>query len=421
MAPALEYPLSLMAMGVLVLFSGFFSASEAALFVLSRQDRLAFVAGSRSQRMAARLLANPDRLLTAILFWNLVTNLVYFAIASILGLQLQTQHSSTEAGVFSLGSLLTIITLGEMVPKNVAVLVPRAVAPLVAIPLAALVKLVDPALPLFQGWNLLSRRLLWPQFEAEAYLQTEDLERAVQLSSSDAAVVDQEDTVLRNVLSLSSLRVDELMRPRRHLHVYQPPVHRDDLAGRVPPSGYLLVSEPDSDEVAAGLPLSGLSNLPEKRLELLADEVIYVPWCASVANALDEMRSRDRQVAAVINEFGETIGVVTYYDIIETVFTTRSSRSQRLFKRQPIRQVDAECWQVGGMTRLRRLARYFNVTLPETRSVTVAGVIAELLQRLPQSGDFCDWGPFHLVVVDVPELGDLRIDLTLREVEEETP
>jgi putative hemolysin len=414
-APAFEYPLSLAAMGVLVCCSGFFSSSEASLFVLTRHDRLAFVGGGRSRRMAARLLDAPDRLLTAILFWNLVTNLAYFSLASIVGLQLQARDLSAEAGVFSLVALLSIITLGEMVPKNVAVLVPRVVAPLLAVPLAVLVKVVDPALPIFQGWSLLSKRLLWPQFEAETYLQTDDLERAVQLSTSDAVLADQENTVLRNVLSLSTLRVDELMRPRRHLQVHTPPVMRDDLVGRLPPSGYLLVSEPDSDEVAAGLPLGELSVVPEQHLEFRAPEVVYVPWCASVASALDEMRSRRCQVAAVINEFGETIGVVTYYDIVETVFTARSSRSQRLLKRQPIQQVDAGLWQVSGMMRLRRLGRYFNITLPQSRSVTVAGVIAELLERLPEAGDVCDWGPFHFEVIDVPEVGDLRIGLTRRD------
>ena len=415
MAPALDYPLSLAAMGVLVCCSGFFSSSEASLFVLSRQDRLAFVGGNRSRRMAARLLEDPDRLLTAILFWNLVTNLAYFALASIVGLQLQGRQLGAEAGMFSLVALFAIITLGEMVPKNVAVLVPRVVAPLLAVPLSALVRAVDPALPIFQGWNLLSQRLLWPQFKAETYLQTDDLERAVQLSTSDAVLADQENTVLRNVLSLSTLRVDELMRPRRHLHVYRPPVLRDDLVGHLPPSGYLLVSELDSDEVAAGLPLRDLSSVPAQRLEFHAHNVVYVPWCATVAGALDEMRSRERQVAAVINEFGETIGVVTYYDIVETVFTARSSRSQRLLKRQPIRQIDAELWHVSGMMRLRRLGRYFNIQLPDTRSVTVAGVIAESLERLPEAGDACDWGPFHLEVLEVPEVGDLRISLTRHE------
>lgn len=391
------------------------------MFVLTRQDRLAFVGGGRSRRLAARLLDDPDRLLTAILFWNLVTNLAYFSLASIVGLQLQARDLGAEAGIFALVALLSIITLGEMVPKNVAVLIPRVVAPLLAVPLAAMVKVVDPALPMFQGWSLLSKRLLWPQFEAETYLQTDDLERAVQLSTSDAVLADQENTVLRNVLSLSTLRVDELMRPRRHLQVHKPPVMRDDLVGHLPPSGYLLVSEPDSDEVAAGLPLGELSVVPERRLEFRAPEVVYVPWSASVAGALDEMRSRNCQVAAVINEFGETIGVVTYYDIIETVFTARSSRSQRLLKRQPIRQVDAALWQVSGMMRLRRLGRYFNITLPESRSVTVAGVIAESLERLPEAGDVCDWGPFHFEVIDVPEVGDLRIGLTRHDGKEGTP
>ena len=65
-------------MAGLVLASGFFSSSETALFYLSRDDLRAFRVGPRRQRLVASLLANPDRLLTAVLFWNLLKWCLYF-------------------------------------------------------------------------------------------------------------------------------------------------------------------------------------------------------------------------------------------------------------------------------------------------------------------------------------------------------
>lgn len=66
--------------------SGFFSASEAAFFSLRLRDREQLACGGSSQQMAARLLSDPDRLLGAILFWNLVVNMIYSAIVSVLTL-----------------------------------------------------------------------------------------------------------------------------------------------------------------------------------------------------------------------------------------------------------------------------------------------------------------------------------------------
>ena len=67
------------AMCCLILASGFFSASETALFYLSHDELRGMRTGTARERMAAELLRRADRLLTAVLFWNLVINLTYFA------------------------------------------------------------------------------------------------------------------------------------------------------------------------------------------------------------------------------------------------------------------------------------------------------------------------------------------------------
>jgi len=417
----------LAAMGVLLLCSAFFSSSEAALFYLNRQQRGRLSTGNRAQRIAAGLLADPDRLLTAVLFWNLVSNLVYFTIVSFTSIQLERdalkgRAHPAEAGIFTLASLLVIIIFSEMLPKSLAVLQAQKLAAVLAIPLAAAVRLLDPVLPGLRLANLLSRRLLWPRFTPEPYLRVGDLERAVELSTTDAALLEQEQTVLQNIVSLSAIRVDELMRPRTRFLSFRPPVCLADLKGEVPPSGYLLVTEPESDEVAGAIALRSLSSIPTEGLQRYAEPVVYVPWSTTVAEALQAMQRHRRQVAAVINEFGETIGILTFDDILDTIFSRTWSRSQRLLKRVPIRQVAPGVWHVTGMTSLRRLVRYFGVQRPASKSVTVAGVIQEALQRFPECGDQCRWGPFHFKVVDVPDAGQLLVELTrLDRPEEDAP
>jgi CBS domain containing-hemolysin-like protein len=413
------YAPGLAAMGVLILASAFFSCSEAALFCLDRVDYRKLASGGRSARTALRLLDDPDRLLTAVLFWNLLVNLSYFAIASMIGLRFERSERPAEAAALAFGALLLIIVFSEMLPKSAAVLMPRALAALVAVPLAAFVRLLDPILPALRTANLLSRRLLCPNFEPEPYLQVGDLERAVQLSTGNAALLQQEQQVLENIVLLSEIRVEELMRPRTNCQVFRPPVSLADLKSRLTPSGYLLVTEADSEEVAGAIALKNLSQIPTEHLEKHAVAVAYVPWCTTVAETLETIFRGPSPVAAVVNEIGETIGILSRDDILDTIFSSGSSRVERILDRKPLRLVAPGCWHVNGMTTLRRLRRHFNVDCPRSKSVTVAGVVQEVLERLPEAGDRCLWGPFEFRVLEAPQRGPMLVELTLVPTAEE--
>ena len=422
MQTLIEHAPWLVSMGVLILCSAFFSSSEAAFFYIDRTQRRALASGNRAARAAraaAALLADPERLLTVVLFWNLVVNLAYFTIASIMSIQLDRAGHPTLAGLFAVGSLVLMIVLSEMLPKSLAVLQSRAVAVLLGMPLSLFARLLDPVLPAFRVMNLLSRRLLCPRFTAEPYLRVGDLERAVQLSTGDATLLKQEQQVLQNIVLLSDIRAEELMRPRRQFLSFRPPVSLADLGGSIPPSGYLLVTESESDEVASAIALKNLSSIPTEHLEYHAQAVAYVPWSTSVARTLEVMQRHDRQVAAVVNEFGETIGILTFDDILDTIFSPDASRSERLLKREPLREVSPGVWHATGMANLRRLARRFNVDVPRARSVTIAGVVQEVLERLPKTGDQCRWGPFKIKVLEATQRDQLTVELTLLEDEED--
>jgi putative hemolysin len=403
-----------LAMVLLSIGSSFFSASEAAFFLLGLPEQKTLAEGNRAQRLVASLLSNPDRLLTAILFWNLVLNVTYFAIVSIIALRWERQlHQPQWAGIFTLGALLFIVFFSELLPKSVAVLRPQWTAVFLVFPLAFLLRVVDPLLTVFHWINLLSRRLIWPHFEPEAYLEVADLERAVAVSTSDAALLTKEKTVLQNMVALSTLRLDEMMRPRIQFLSFRPPVSVADLEGRMTPSGYLLIVDPENEEVVSAVPMKSIYSLPRDNLEKYAKCVFYMPWCASGSQALEQMLARQLQVVAVVNEFGETVGILTFDDLLDSIFTTEASRSRRLLRQRSLRSVSKYCWQVTGMTTLRRLGRRFQKKLPPTKNKTVGGVLQEMLGRMPQVGDACDWGSFHFSVVDAPDKGQMMLELTI--------
>ncbi len=398
----------LASMALLAVCSAFFSCSEAALFYLKADDRRKLKQGNAAERAAVELLAQPDRLLTAILFWNLIINIVYFALASMVSIRLEAMGRHAAAGIVALVSLLAIIVLSEMLPKTIAVLQPRRMARIVSLPLAASVRVIDPVLPIFSAISHLLRRVFFPGFRPEPYLELGDLERAITLSTEDEQLMAQEHHALQNIVSLSDLKAEELMRPRLQYKTFSPPVHLEDLGGRLTRSGYLLVTEPDSDEVAGAIPLKLLPTIPRRHLENYAEPVICVPWCCNVADTFEQLQAEQREVAAVVNELGETIGIITLEDVLETVFEDETSRSKRLLEKASIRALDDHRWQVTGITSLRRLERYFDLPIPASKSTTVAGILQEELQRLPEEGDSIRWGPFDLRVVGAIPQGAIQ-------------
>ena len=410
----------LIAMLVLIASSAFFSASEAALFYLPPRDRRAMESGTRGEQAAVALLQDADRLLSAVLFWNLVTNVTYFALAAMCSIQLEhvPRFGSTLAVLFSAAALLVIIFFSEMLPKSVAVLQPRTLSRLLALPLTLAVRAVDPLMPLLRGINLISTRVLWPRFKPEPLIEVSDLERAIEHSGNDESLIRQEQAVLQNIVQLSNIRVEEWMRPRAQFQIYKPPVRLADLDRSLPASGYLLFSESDSQEIERALRLDNQFELPLDHLEKLAEPVLYLPWCATVANALEKMSHRDREVTVVVNEHGETIGILSIEDILETVFTYSPSRTQRLLDRAPLEEIEPGRWLVVGLMSLRQLSRRIQVPFPDTASVTVGGVIQEQLQRLAEEGDECRWGRCHFRVMDAAQRGTLLVELTLLEDQE---
>nr|WP_261361754.1 CNNM domain-containing protein [Aeoliella straminimaris] len=397
----------LAAMLVLLVGSAFFSSSEAALFYLTRDDRERFVHGNRAQKRVVHLLSTPERLLTSILFWNLVINVGYFSIASRIGLALERDGHASAAAGFTVGALLTIILCSEMLPKNLAVLWPRWLSTAVSLPLSASIWALMPVLPTLQAINRISLRTLLPNFEREAYLELRDIERAISLSTPDKTMAHHEELVLHQIVSLSEMEAEELMRPRLGLTFYHAPVSMNDLRENPPNCDYLLVAEPDSEEFDRAMPLSQLSGVTTNRLETECERVPYVPWCATGAATLDVLSNSRGGLAVVINELGETIGIVTLDDVMHALFANPTIRVTSRSAAQSIEPLPDSTFELNGAITLRRLAKQLNLELPTAKSVTVAGMLQENLQRLPQPGDEVLWGNCRFLVTDSPRPGVL--------------
>jgi len=398
-------------MCVLVIASGFFSSSETALFSLSQEDIRRFRVGNAPQRIVAQLSHNPDRLLTAVLFWNLLINLSYFAISVVVSQKLVRGGQQFAAGAFGIFGMVLIIIGGEVLPKSIAVVFPRRISMLFSWPLAIAVRLIDPISPGLNRITRLARRTFWPHLKKEPILDADDLERAVDLTNLDQEVARHERQVLHNILDLSEIRVEEVMRPRGSYVAIESPFSLSAVGHEPPPGDCVLLQEEGTEEISEAMLLLQFAHLPESALPRKTEPVIHVPWTASLAYTLQLMTGKFSHVASVVNEYGENIGIVTYDDIMDTVLSAEPSRARRVLNREPILEVAPGKYHVEGMTTLRYLARRLNLDYePDTDGLlTVAGMLHEELEHLPQNGDECDCLGFRFRVIDATKQRQLRV------------
>ncbi len=405
------------AMLCLLIGSAFFSASETAFFFLSTEEIKAFQQNDRpSERIVVGLLKEPDRLLTAILFWNLLINLTFFACGVVISGKLVSSGNNAAAGLFGILNLSLMIVFGEVGPKSSAVMFRQPLARLVSFPLAFAVKLFDPLAPTFESVTRSLRRVFWPEIKREQYLHPEDLEQAIKNSAGNNSVLRQERLVLHNILDLSEIPVEEVMRPRGTYRAVAAPVHLSDLADTPIPADYLVILAEEGDNVIGAVPLASFTVLAKNNLENAAEEVIHIPWCAPVAQVLQRLEDAALSLASVVNEFGETIGVVTYEDIVDSILSAEPSRARRVLQRDPVQSKDANTWHVDGMTSLRYLSRRLDIDFePEVDGqVTVAGVFHQQLQRIPEVGDRCQWQNFELSVLEQTSRQQFVVHVTLQ-------
>lgn len=418
------YSPAFIAIFVLMLLSAFFSSSEAAYFSLSQSDRRTLENGGRLARSAARLASDSERLLNSILLGNLIVNLLTFTLSSVIAFQLQHDGHADWAGVIAVGTLFSVILFCEVLPKNLGVIAPRFFTILWALPLSFVLRFLQPLLPVLQRTNILSRRLFCPKFLSEPHLRVGDLERAVEMSQKDATLLKREQRVLQNIVSLSDMRAEELMRPRSLLKIFKPsisfPEILDALHDKLPRSGYCLLTDPNSDEIASILSFTRLTPEAMDSWKDHFEPTVYVPWSASVAEVFDRLREDKSDVAVVINEFGETVGILTLDDIIETIFTREQGRSRRLSDRLELKKIGPNLWVVNELTSLRRLQRKFELSTKAYSSLTVGGLLREILERFPRKGDLCCVDGYEFRVVNADEDDGLVVHLSKRASSDKT-
>jgi len=203
--------MALLFMALLLCCSAFFSGTETALFSLSpEQIKKLRSHGHHVERMLHQLAENPTGLLIAILFGNLVVNILFFCISAVLTLHIGQRYGGWWQAVASAGVLFVVILVGEILPKAVGISFPEQVVRLNAMPLWSWFRVMG---PVRGGLELVVNRLE-PSSQHDNRLDSEELKMLIEATRHDSTFGKQEKAIVEDIVNLPEIRVRELMVPR---------------------------------------------------------------------------------------------------------------------------------------------------------------------------------------------------------------
>ncbi|MDQ0841514.1 hemolysin family protein [Streptomyces sp. V1I6] len=429
-------PLLLLAAAfLLILANGFFVAAEFGLVTVERPDaERAAAEGDRRARRVVGALRELSFQLSGTQLGITITSLVVGmlaqpALAGLLGGPL-TATGLPEGAVpgvaVVIGMLLASavqMVIGELVPKNWAVSRPLQVARFVAGPQTAFSSAFRPVITLL---NAAANRLVRlagvePAVElASARTPVELMSLARHSARAGTLEQDTADLFVRT-LSLGHLTAQHVMTPRVKVSALQSDATAADVLNLTRATGLsrFPVYRERIDEIVGMVHLKdALAVRAEERrrvgVERIAVVPLMVPETLPVQQLLEQLRS-EQPIAVVVDEYGGTAGVVTLEDIIEElvgeVRDEHDSDSDARPELAPVAPEDGRpAWEADGSCRVLTLRR-IGLEVPDGPYETLAGLVADLLGRIPAPGDRAELPGWRLSVRQVDRYRAERVRL----------
>ncbi|MFD5876736.1 hemolysin family protein [Streptomyces sp. NPDC060322] len=403
--------LLLLAAFLLILANGFFVAAEFGLVTVDRPDaERAAAEGDRRARTVVAALRELSFQLSGTQLGITITSLVVGMLAEPALAQLlagplaatglpggAVPGVSVVIGMLFASAVQMVV--GELVPKNWAVSRPLQVARFVAGPQHRFSTLLRPVITALNTVaNRLVRLLGVEPTDELASARTPGELVSLARHSAEAGTLEQDtaDLFVRT-LSLAGLTAQHVMTPRVKVSALQASATAADVLNLTRATGLsrFPVYRDRIDEVvgmvhlknALGVPSGDRLRTPVSRI---AVPPLLVPETLPVEQLLQRLRS-EQPIAVVVDEYGGTAGVVTLEDIIEElVGEVRDEHDAEGADRPELTPVVADDgrsgWDVEGSTRVLTLHR-IGLDVPEGPYETVAGLVADLLGRIPAPGD----------------------------------
>lgn len=313
----------LISLVVLVFLSAFFSSAETALVTVNkiRMRTLSDNGDKRADRVL-RITNDSGKMLSAILIGNNIVNLS----ASSLATTLATKYfGSAGAGIATGVLTFLILIFGEVSPKTMATIHADRMALAISGIIEILMKVMTPFIfiinKLAMGFLFLLR--VNPQ-DASTQMTEEELRTIVDVSQESGVIEDEERDMIHNLFDFGDAEAKEIMVPRIDMTFVQADatydevleIFRQDMFTRLP------VYEDTTDKVIGVINMKDFllqDNNENFSIRAMLREPYFTYEHKNTADLFIEMRQSSISMAIVLDEYGDTAGLITLEDLLEEI------------------------------------------------------------------------------------------------------
>lgn len=305
-----------------------------------------------------------------------------------LGLTVTTEISLLLLAASFLGAVAIRYVIGELVPRAVALRYPVQALRSSVWCVRACQVLAHPLLVLLD-WA--SRPILgWLRLDSQNGLNLLDVEEQIESLEEDSQVPEFSQKMLKNVISMRDLVVQDVMVPRNQIQFFEisnSNTFNIALAKRTGHTRFPLC-EGDLDNCVGIVHIKDIfrSDLPGHRIDFrkMARPVVYTGPDETLEGILQELMREKLHMALVRDEFGGTVGAVTLENIVEELVGNIQDEFDS--EEEHIEELQRDVFMVDGLTPLHEIEDRLGIGIEEEEVSTIGGLMTSALGKIPEAG-----------------------------------
>ncbi|HYF59268.1 MAG TPA: hemolysin family protein [Burkholderiaceae bacterium] len=301
------------------------------------------------------------------------------------------------------------VVVGELVPKQLALLAPERIASVVARPMVWIARVTRPLVWALSSSSNLILRLFGARRTDEPPV-TDDEIKVLMEQGAEAGVFHQsEQAIVSNVLRLDEQRIGAIMTPRMDIYAVDLDDGDDAVRDRIAdsPHSRMVVCRGGLERILGVLRVgdllkSALAGGPLD-VERHLSPPLFVPESISTTQLLESFRRERVQFALIVDEYGDLQGLVSLTDVLTSIVGELPEHDEG--GDTDVVQREDGSWLVDGSTGLERLKAVLEIDeLPDEDEHgfhTVGGFAMHRLGRIPTVADYFEAAGFRFEVVDM--------------------
>lgn len=391
---------------VLIIFNGLLVMSEMSL-VSSKKARLLQMVekGSMGAAKALDLQEKPAHFLSTIQVGitsvsilsgiigekSLVGPVTDFFIS--MGMQANIAHDVSSVLVITCLTYLSVI-FGEIIPKRIALVLSDKIAGLISIPMYWLSTILLPLVWIFTKSSEIIMCIFGLDKIKQPSVTNEEVKELMSQGSEDGTFHVSEEQIVTNVLHMDEKRVSAIMTHRADITFIDVKNDFKENIEKIIESKFTrtVLIEEHIDNILGIVHVTDILSLIKSGqpfdLTQHVETVLYLPETVNAIQVLECFKRKKKEVAIIVNERGENIGMITLHDIMSAMVGNIDEEDSS----EDIEKKNENSWLVEGSTHLEKLEQELNIEKLEVSHdiYTIAGFILEHAASIPEVGYFVE-------------------------------